>query len=270
MLGSANPRKGLEMAKEGMGQEVKAGASAVAIDPHADKKNPPKWVISWHNVSLGKGGNFRIWVTSYGFGANARIVHSFNIERQGQSFRPISEREYEARYALLKFQDPSLEDGLITSESIRKLRIGSILEIHSRALTQYIERKFSKPLSPVEDYLENYFLYSTQREKAKLPAESAKKIKSTNADAIFVTAVYAYLAANGGSSRLVKRTAQTLGIDSETVYTAVRIARSKNWLTTLGKGIAGGSLSVSGEAALKDLKQYSNYLKVIGEDKGSK
>jgi hypothetical protein len=40
-----------------------------------------------------------------------------------------------------------------------------------------------------------------------------------------------------------------LGIDSSTVYTAVRIARAKNWLTTLGKGVAGGTLSPTGEAA---------------------
>ena len=258
------------MGKEGMGYEVQAGASAVALDPRADRKNPPKWVITWHNVSLGKGGNFRIWVTSHGVGANARVVQGFNIERQGASFRPISIREYEVRYDLLRYQDPSIGEGYITSESIRKLKIGSILEVHSRALVQYMDKVFNKPLSPVEDYLENYFLFSSLREKSKLPKESARKIKSTNADAIFVTAVYAYLASNGGSSRLVKRTAQTLGIDSDTVYTAVRIARSKNWLTTMGKGIAGGTLSPTGQQALKDLKQWTNYLRVIGESKESK
>jgi hypothetical protein len=188
----------------------------------------------------------------------------------GETFRPISAAEYASRYDLLKFQDPSLEDGFITSEAIRRLGVGAILEVHSRALTQYIDKRFAKPLSVVEDYLENYFLYSVQREKSKITAESSKKIKSTNADAIFVTAVYAYLAANGGSSRLVKRTAQTLGIDSSTVYTAVRIARAKNWLTTLGKGVAGGTLSPTGEAALKDLKQYSRFLAVVGEGKESK
>jgi hypothetical protein len=188
----------------------------------------------------------------------------------GETFRPISTSEYAARYDLLKYQDPSLEDGFITSEAIRKLGVGAILEVHSRALTQYIDKRYTKPLSPVEDYLENYFLYSVQREKSKITAESSMTIKSTNADAIFVTAVYAYLAANGGSSRLVKRTAQTLGIDSSTVYTAVRIARLKKWLTTLGKGVAGGTLSPTGEAALRDLKQYSRYLAVVGEGKGNK
>lgn len=258
------------MAKEGLGQEIKAGASAVALDPRADRKKAPKWVLTWHNVSLGKGGNFRIWVSSYGEGANARVVQGFYVERMGETFRPISDPEYVARYDLLKYQMPSVEDGFITSEAIRKLGVGAILEVHSRALTQYIDKRFSKAISGVEDYLENYFLYSVQREKSKITAESSKQIKSTNADAIFVTAVYAYLAANGGSSRLVKRTAQTLGIDSATVYTAVRIARSKNWLTTLGKGIAGGTLSPTGEAALKQLKQYSRYLAVVGEGKENK
>jgi hypothetical protein len=69
---------------------------------------------------------------------------------------------------------------------------------------------------------------------------------------------------------LVTRTAQPLGIDSSTVYTAVRIARLKKWLTTLGKGVAGGTLSPTGEAALRDLKQYSRYLAVVGEGKGNK
>jgi hypothetical protein len=258
------------MAKEGMGQEIKPGASAVALDPRGDRKKSPKWVMSWHNVSLGKGGNFRIWVSSFGEGINARVVQGFHVERMGETFRPISTTEYAARYDLLRYQEPSLEDGFITSEAIRKLGVGAILEVHSRALTQYIDKRYTKPLSPVEDYLENYFLYSVQREKSKITAESSKTIKSTNADAIFVTAVYAYLAANGGSSRLVKRTAQTLGIDSSTVYTAVRIARLKKWLTTLGKGVAGGTLSPTGEAALRDLKQYSRYLAVIGEGKGNK
>jgi hypothetical protein len=258
------------MAKEGMGQEVRPGASAIALDPRSDKKKAPKWVLSWHNVSLGKGGNFRIWVSSFGQGANARVVQGFHVERMGETFRPISAGEYSARYELLKYQDPSLEEGFITSEAIRRLGVGAILEVHSRALTQYIDKRYAKPLSAVEDYLENYFLYSMQREKSKITAESSKKIKSTNADAIFVTAVYAYLAANGGSSRLVKRTAQTLGIDSSTVYTAVRIARSKNWLTTLGKGVAGGTLSPTGEAALRDLKQFSRFLAVVGEGKEGK
>lgn len=255
------------MAREAMGQEVRAGMAAVALDPKARREAQPRWVITWHNIRLKKGGNFRVWVTSYGVGANARIVQGLSVERQGANFRPISQKEYEARYDLLRYQDPSMGDGFITSETIRRLGVGSILEVHSRALTQYIENRFSKPLSPVEDYLSNHFLYSAQRNKARLPAESARKIKSTNADAIFVTAVYAYLAANGGSSRLVKRTAQTLGVDSSTVYTAVRIARAKNWLTTLGKGVAGGALSPLGEAALRDLKQYSKYLKVIGDQK---
>jgi hypothetical protein len=180
------------MAKEGMGHEIKPGASAVALDPRADKKKAPKWVLSWHNVSLGKGGNFRIWVSSFGEGAKARVVQGFHVERMGETFRPISASEYAARYDLLKYQDPSLEDGFITSEAIRRLGVGAILEVHSRALTQYIDKRFAKPLSAVEDYLENYFLFSVQREKAKITAESSKKIKSTNADAIFVTAVYAY------------------------------------------------------------------------------
>ena len=117
------------MAKEGMGQEIKPGASAVALDPRADRKKSPKWVISWHNVSLGKGGNFRIWVSSFGEGVNARVVQGFHVERMGKTFRPISTTEYVARYDLLKFQDPSLEDGFITSEAIRRLGVGAILDV---------------------------------------------------------------------------------------------------------------------------------------------
>jgi hypothetical protein len=255
------------MAKEGMGHEVKLGASAVALDPRVDRKKMPKWVLTWHNASAGQAGNFRIWVASYGEGANARMVQSFSIERMGETFRPISSQEYEARYDLLKYQDHTIEGSAITSQAIRNIGVGAILEVHSRALTQYLDKRFSKPLSAVEDYLDNYFLYSLQRDKPKLPAESSKKIKSTTADAIFVTAVYAHLAANGGSSRLVKRSAQVLGIDSTTVYTAVRISRSKGWLTTFGKGIAGGKLNSTGEAALKALGQYQRFLRVIGEGK---
>jgi hypothetical protein len=73
------------------------------------------------------------------------------------------------------------------------------------------------------------------------------KFSSTQKDAIILAKLYA-IRSQTGTTRVAKRICEELGIETAILYTAVRIARSKGWLTDGSKGKTGGKMTAEGDA----------------------
>ena len=89
----------------GSTEELRANASGVAFEPK--KKFIPgsarqlMAIFTWHNVSISKKENYRVWVASSAPDESYRGIFSIQVEALGEAFRPISEAEVQARYNLL-------------------------------------------------------------------------------------------------------------------------------------------------------------------------
>jgi len=247
--------------------ELKPNASGIAFDPR--KKFIPgsarelMAIFTWHNVSVSNKENFRVWVASSAPDASYRGIYSIQVEALGEVFRPISELEVTARYALLAASGGSRSRQVLTANAVRGVITGKLLEQHSRALSNFMMGDRQMILTAAEH--RNYMKSVNTKKPFKNLKTPDIEIRGTRSHAILIAAIYSTLADMSGSKLLVKRTSEALGAQSDVIYTGVRIARLEGWLSTSGKGVSGGTLTAAGWKALKDLKMQTTFEDIVGK-----
>jgi len=221
--------------------------------------------ISWHDISIPKAGNIRLWLHSSGAESIGDFkddsgqqmlsrmfftLISVDIQVQGKTFSKISNEEKQARLEVAAHATFGGATGLKAS-FFRDLPFAKLEVEHLKALRACQEKAlkdFKKPLKLANNEVIPTINFEDKKNNSTYENEvrEALDITSTKSDSIVIAKVYSELS-KLGTSKIVKQICLDLNIDSSTVYAALRVARYQGWLTANGKGKTGGSLTPEGE-----------------------
>jgi hypothetical protein len=228
--------------------------------------------ISWHDVVVPELGNYRVWVHAVGSGllhefvdssksqVDARIqfkIAGIEIEAYGDKFLPVSSDEKLARLKIASLKKDAPSQGFRAS-LFRELPYSKIEVEHLKCLRvcrMKIEEEYRKPLrlSAVDSVSTIIFKGGKSGSQLEQAFRNNLEIASTKVDSIAIAKIYSELS-KAGSSNIVKQICVDLDVDSQIIYSALRVARTQGWLTASGKGKSGGVLTKEGDKAFKDLR----------------
>lgn len=233
----------------------------------------PRDILTWYDYST-----YRVWVHNRNTGSGFKQL-AVEVQHAGEIGQKVSTLEISARLELAKLRASVEESPAVTPKSFREIPIGRILEQHAKLISQHARKQVKKDkqqIRLVKDYeLATYTLElqpaeqhpkfgQKPKEASVIPARTENlELRANARDSIFIAYVYAEQV-KAGSRQPALITAQLLGIKVTLVYIAVRTARKKYWLTTVGQqGAPVGVLTAEGEAEYKRIKGESLYMKYI-------
>jgi hypothetical protein len=191
--------------------------------------------LTWHDVAP-----YRYWVGSKRGKQDGLSAVSLEIQFVGPNPKPVSETEGKLRAKVASLSMPNTANmQVLNSTVIRQIPWGDLISSHSSILAENLRSNNLKVRS----------IDSARKEKVPVVLDDREKkiIGANSADSILIAKVYADLCAVS-TTRVAQRTAETLGIDSDLVSMALRIARRNKWLTSSGAGKSGGELTSIGES----------------------
>jgi hypothetical protein len=131
----------------------------------------------------------------------------------------------------------------ISAGELRRLPLGEILMERAELLMATLQRE-SRRKDSVILINESRTRNSSSKNQSSKNRNSA--ISGANSDdAILVAKIYVDQC-NISTVRAAQRTADYLGVDTNLVHVALKIARRNKWLTSSGSGKAGGQLTEKG------------------------
>ncbi len=193
-------------------------------------------VLTWHDEAP-----YRFWIASTRTESGSQVIQSFEIQRlRLKSLRP-SQDEQKSRLKLISntAENPSA----ISAGELRRLPLGEILIERAELLMATLQRESRRKDSVI--------LINESRTRNSSPKNQSNKnrnsaISGANSDdAILVAKIYGDQC-NISTVRAAQRTADYLGVDTNLVHVALKIARRNKWLTSSGSGKAGGQLTEKG------------------------
>ena len=249
-------------------------------------KGYPAHVLSWHEMSVPKLGNVRVWIHSkgestksdftYGKDNRGRVTFSFgsiDIQIQGENFSPVSENEKQLRLELAKCA-PTNTNGSVKSSNFRFIPVGQLEVDHMQCIKAcYDKNKFAIPagIRIVKSDRTPTLVFKDgviQNEGSNSQIEKKSiTFRSTQNFAIAIAKMYSDLS-QIGTQKVIKQISVDTGLSSENIYTSLRVARGQGWLTSNGVGKAGGSLSQSGLEAFKKLEGEKTLKSILNSAKG--
>lgn len=244
------------------GLEIAVGKKSGVVYRRSGTSKMPKDVITWQDID-----DLRIWIHSRELEDGHKPV-SIEIQTVGAERHPdgVDPMEAKARVELAAVAPADLKKSRISHAQIRHLQIGHIMHLNSiliateRARTVgKKDRKFKLVKAEEEEPYRKLDIAIT--ENGKKIGILTKEIRANKADSILIAYLYAGFASTG-NKKAASNTAKMLGIDSKFVYTALRNARKKGWLTTSGIGSSGGELTESGKKEF-DKAGKSRYEEIV-------
>lgn len=196
-------------------------------------------VITWHDYKVGDHGNVRIFIYSLARNSARRDLIAVEVEKHGAIFLPITQPEAQARLNLAMVRSAWALEHAFNSSLFRSLPSGRALEDHAREIDLYM-KSLAKNLGNVVELMD-------RPRKTSKPPKGGWEFSSSQKDSIILAKLYA-IRSEGSTTRVAKRICEDLGIETSVLYTAVRVARSKGWLTDGRKGKTGGTMTAEGEA----------------------
>lgn len=248
-------------------------------------KGYPAHVLSWHEMSVPKLGNVRVWIHSkgesaksdftYGKDNRGRVTFSFgsiDIQIQGENFSPVTENEKQLRLELARCA-PANTSGSVKSSNFRFIPVGQLEVDHMQCIKAcYDKNKFAIPagIRIVKSDKTPTLVFKDgviQKEGSNSQFEKSITFRSTQNFAIAIAKMYSDLS-QIGTQKVIKQISVDTGLSSENIYTSLRVARGQGWLTSNGVGKAGGSLSQSGLEAFKKLEGEKTLKSILNSAKG--
>lgn len=220
----------------------------------------PSDFLTWHNQLP-----YRIWIHSRKHGDAYRPI-SIDIQWIGERPGKVDPTEISARLQVASLYSGDASEADLGPANFRGIALGQLMELHSSAVTEKRMKARTKATKKVQlvknlevDEFPTYWL-ATSKSWQMNPAKANKvELGATLRDSVFIAYIYAEQV-KSGQLKPAKRTAELLGIPTQTVYVAVRTARKKHWLTTTkSAGSSGGALTAEGEEAFKKLGGQSFY-----------
>jgi hypothetical protein len=139
------------------------------------------------------------------------------IQSFKQDYWNIDDEEVRARLQLLRVNEiEGVDEGPeinLTSDLFRNLKIGEIMEVHSRAIASALSEDSNKgENNKIRLYKPSIVRYSYLRfPESVLPKAMVSEIKYGAKNALLLAKVYCWLAETG-ETKLAKRTASLLGV----------------------------------------------------------
>jgi len=193
-------------------------------------------VLTWHDESP-----YRYWIGSHRTPSGTQVIQSFEIQRlKAKSLKP-SQEELKGRLKLItNYSDSS---SVITAGELRKLPLGEILLERAELLMATLQRESRKKDSVI--------LISESRTRNSLSISTNSKsqnseISGANSEDAILIAKFYVDQCSISTGRAAQRTAEYLGVETNLVHVALKIARRRKWLTSSGSGKAGGLLTDEG------------------------
>lgn len=246
------------------------GVFWVTSDPELDG-----WILSWQNVTLQSNKHYRIWIGSKKVNGAVQGFREITIQSFREGYVDILDEEVRARLLLLKINEldtgDDIEEVTLTSDLFRNLRIGEILQTHSRAIASALSEDSNKgENNKIRLYKPAISRYSYLKfPEGVLPENVKVEINYNSKNAILLAKIYCRLAETG-ETRLAKRTASLLGVEVALVHSAVKIARKRGWMTSAQQGKAGGVITEDGERQFKESGVTDIYNAVVNNLRGEK
>ena len=231
------------------GLEIAVGPVSGVLYKRAGAGKMPRDIVTWQDQ-----GDFRIWIHSRESDQGYKPV-SLEVQLLGKQrvSKGVDPSEAKARAALAAIAPADLGRSRIGHSLIRQLSIGHIMEQNSILVSNEQTRnaKSSKAtLKLVDSEKDEFRKLIIPVRKTKSSASFNVEIRATNSDSLLIAFIYAQLSSTG-NKRAARHAADMLNIDPKFVYTAVRNARKKGWLTSEGLGSAGGEMTKEGLAAFE-------------------
>lgn len=233
-------------------------------------KGYPFHVLSWHEMNVPKLGNVRVWIHSkgeisrsdfaYGKDSRSRVTFTFGsleIQIHGAEFSSISETEKQLRLELAACA-PIKTIGSVKSSNFRFIPVGQLEIDHMQCIKACYDRnKFEidtkirlvKSDKTPTLVFKNGVINAMPQTKNNKSKE--RKFRATQENAIAIAKLYSDLT-KIGTQKVIKQISIDTGLSSQSIYTALRIARGQKWLTSEGVGKTGGVLSDAGIKAFRE------------------
>lgn len=193
-------------------------------------------VLTWHDEAP-----FRFWIASYKSPSGSQVIQSFEIQLlRAKAMRP-SQEEQKTRLKLISTNTESAS--AISAGEFRRLPLGEILMERAELLMATLQRESSKRDSVI--LIKDSRIRNSETKFSSSQIAWASISGASSEDAILVAKIYVDQC-NISTVRAAQRTADYLGVDSNLVHVALKIARRNNWLTSSGSGKAGGQLTEKG------------------------
>ena len=193
-------------------------------------------VLTWHDEAP-----YRFWIASHRTLSGSQVIQSFEIQQlKAKSLRP-SQEEQKSR---LKLISHIAEQGSARSAGeLRRLPLGEILMERAELLMATLQRESRRNDSVI-------LINETKTRDSTTKSQSNRNVSSAisganSDDAILVAKIYVDQC-NISTVRAAQRTADYLGVDTNLIHVALKIARRNKWLTSSGSGRAGGQLTEKG------------------------
>ena len=231
------------------GLEIAVGPDSGVLYKRAGVGKMPRDIVTWQELD-----DFRIWIHSRETDQGYKPV-SLEVQLLGKQrgTKGVDPSEAKARAALAALVPDGEGKGRIGHAFIRQLPIGQIMEKNSILLNSEQtrnakagERKLNLVNSDNDEIRKLHIPVSNRKPLGGFN----KEIRATNSDSLLIAFIYAQLSTTG-NKRAARTAAEMLNIDSKFVYTAVRNARNKGWLTSEGLGSAGGEMTKIGLEAFE-------------------
>jgi hypothetical protein len=247
--------------------EIAVGTEAGVVYRKTGTKEMPRDVLTWQDIS-----DRRIWVHSRQTEDGYKPI-SIEVQNLGRERHPdgIDPSEARARAALAAVVPADLTMPNIGHADIRNVPIGHVMHRNSILISNEQTRVASKSerkLKLVNDENEEYRVLKMPitHDGKRVATLSTEPIRASKSDSILIAYMYAQMA-SAGNKKAASGTAFMLGIESKFVYTALRNARKKGWLTTSGIGSSGGTLTEAGKTEFEKSgrTRYEEFLKKLTE-----
>jgi hypothetical protein len=238
---------------------TKAQLSSGIANLHGGGAEPDDF-LTWHNQLP-----YRIWIHSRRHRGAFRPI-SIDIQWVGEQPKKVDPSELAARLQVASLNSGDASTADLGPTTFRGIALGQILELHSSAVTDRRMKSRVKAAKKVQlvknieiEEFVTQWVDKTNSWQMRPRAFNGTNLGASMKDSIFISYIYAEQV-KSGQLKPAKRTAELLGIPTQTVYVAVRTARKKKWLSeTKSSGASGGTLTKEGEVAFREHGGQSLY-----------
>jgi hypothetical protein len=193
-------------------------------------------VLTWHDEAP-----YRFWIASNRTQSGSQVIQSFEIQQLKAKVLKPSQEEQKSRLKLIS--NASESSSAISAGELRRLPLGEILMERAELLMATLQRESRRKDSVI-------LIHESKARDSAIKSQASKNLSSAisganSDDAILVAKIYVDQC-NISTVRAAQRTADYLGVDTNLVHVALKIARRNKWLTSSGSGKAGGQLTEKG------------------------
>ena len=229
----------------------------------------PNNVLTWHHVD-----EVIVWIHSR-LQERTYKTMSISVQVKDKRFNElVHKKEVETRFELAQLMDYETTTSAIEASIFRHLQVGGLLDIHSSLISDFnvnLTNKNRESIRLVVNELDEVFDFKLGPVSKKSNNSKPRNVEmgATKSDCLLISYLYSDISSSG-YKKPAQKTAELLGVETRTVYVAIRTARKNDWLTSSGFGVPGGHITEKGLKAFDELDGKSRLNELIRKYGGNK